>query len=127
MEKMRQVYAHFELRLKEPSMTGKTRIQQTMLITELRFPFMQVKYALKKSILSTAFNLLRKQKQAYDIAMLSVCSHIFPFKVIGRTVPRNNYLSCLFIFISPLHVSALAGHLQAEYTIFSGSYLLSSL
>jgi hypothetical protein len=44
-------------------------------------------------------------------------------KVIGRTVPRNNFLRCLFIFISPLHVSALAGHLQAEYTIFSGSYL----
>jgi hypothetical protein len=45
------------------------------------------------------------------------------FKVIGRTVPRNNHLSCLFIFISPLHVSALDGHLQVEYTIFSGSYL----
>jgi hypothetical protein len=42
-------------------------------------------------------------------------------KVIGRTVPRNNYLRCLlFIFISPLHVSALAGHLQTEYTIILG-------
>jgi hypothetical protein len=29
-------------------------------------------------------------------------------------------LLCLFIFISPLHVSALAGHLQAEYTIIFG-------
>jgi hypothetical protein len=28
-------------------------------------------------------------------------------KFIGRTVPRNNYLRCLFIFISPLHVILL--------------------
>jgi hypothetical protein len=34
----------------------------------------------------------------------------------------------LFIlyFILPLHVSALAGHLQAEYTIFSGSYFTTT-
>jgi hypothetical protein len=41
-------------------------------------------------------------------------------KVIGRTVSRNNFLRCLFIFISPLHVSALAGHHQAEFTIIFG-------
>jgi hypothetical protein len=29
-------------------------------------------------------------------------------------------------FISPIYVSALAGHLQAEYTIFSGSYLTTT-
>jgi hypothetical protein len=30
----------------------------------------------------------------------------------------TTFLRCLFIFyISPLHVSVLAGHLQAEYTI----------
>jgi hypothetical protein len=39
-------------------------------------------------------------------------------KANGRTVPRSNCLRCLFI-----HVSALASHLQAEYTIFLGSYL----
>jgi hypothetical protein len=38
-------------------------------------------------------------------------------KVIGRTVCRNNHVRCLFIFILPLHVMALAGHLQAEYNI----------
>jgi hypothetical protein len=42
------------------------------------------------------------------------------FKVVGRTVPRNNSSRSLFIFISALHVSALAGHLQAEYTIIFG-------
>jgi hypothetical protein len=31
-------------------------------------------------------------------------------KVIGRTVSRNNFL----YFISPLHVSALAGNLQTD-------------
>jgi hypothetical protein len=31
--------------------------------------------------------------------------------------------SCLFIFISPLHVFALAGHLQAEYTMIFGKLL----
>jgi hypothetical protein len=41
-------------------------------------------------------------------------------KVIGRAVPRNNYLRCLLIFISPLHVSVPTGHLKAEYTIISG-------
>jgi hypothetical protein len=29
----------------------------------------------------------------------------------------------IFYIFSPLHVSALAGHLQAEYTIILGSYL----
>jgi hypothetical protein len=41
-------------------------------------------------------------------------------RVIGRTVLCNSFLRCLFTFISPLHVSALAGHLQAEYTIIFG-------
>jgi hypothetical protein len=41
-------------------------------------------------------------------------------KVIERTVTRNNSSRCLFIFILLLHVSALAGHLQAEHTIISG-------
>jgi hypothetical protein len=45
---------------------------------------------------------------------------LFIIKGTGRTAPRNNYLSCLFIFILPLRVSALAGHLQAEYTIIFG-------
>jgi hypothetical protein len=44
-------------------------------------------------------------------------------QVIGRTVPRNNCFRCLFILISPLHVSALTGHPREEYTIFLGSYL----
>jgi hypothetical protein len=35
-------------------------------------------------------------------------------------------IKCLFIFISPLHVSAFDGHLQVEYTIYSGSYLSST-
>jgi hypothetical protein len=47
----------------------------------------------------------------------SACCCMYFIKVIGRTVPRNNYLRCLFIFISPLRVSALTGQLQAEYTI----------
>jgi hypothetical protein len=33
-------------------------------------------------------------------------------KIIGITVPRNNFLRCLFILISPLHVSAVAGHAE---------------
>jgi hypothetical protein len=36
-------------------------------------------------------------------------------RVIGRTVPRNNTSRCLFIVILLLHVSALVGHLQAEF------------
>jgi hypothetical protein len=59
----------------------------------------------------------------YEIVFLfwgsaACCSYFI--KVIGRTVPRNNCLRCLFIFILPLHVLALAGHLQAEYTIIFG-------
>jgi hypothetical protein len=61
----------------------------------------------------------------------SACCGYF-IKVIGRTVPRNNFPRCLFTFFSPVHVSFLAGHLQAEYTIifgklphYSGSALLS--
>jgi hypothetical protein len=45
---------------------------------------------------------------------------------VARTLSRlleepsfETFLNCFFIFISPLHVSALAGHLQAEYTIIS--------
>jgi hypothetical protein len=49
------------------------------------------------------------------LSSASFCTYFI--MVIGRTVPRNNCLRCLFIFILPLHVSALAGHLQAEYTI----------
>jgi hypothetical protein len=45
---------------------------------------------------------------------------VYYIDVIGRRVPQNNYLRCLFIFISPLHISALAGHLQAEYTTIFG-------
>jgi hypothetical protein len=41
-------------------------------------------------------------------------------KVIGRTVHRNKFLRCLFIFISPLHVSTLAGYHQEEYAIIFG-------
>jgi hypothetical protein len=44
----------------------------------------------------------------------------FFIKIIGRTVLRNKCLRRLFIFISPLQVSALTGHLQAEYTIIFG-------
>jgi hypothetical protein len=50
----------------------------------------------------------------------SACCCAYFIKVIGRTVLRNNFLECLFIFISPLQVSALAGHLQAQYTIIFG-------
>jgi hypothetical protein len=32
----------------------------------------------------------------------------------------TTFLRCLFIFISQVHVSALAGHLQVEYTIIFG-------
>jgi hypothetical protein len=45
-------------------------------------------------------------------------------KVITSAVPCNNFL-IMFIhvyFFLPLHVSALVGHLQAEYTNISGSY-----
>jgi hypothetical protein len=48
------------------------------------------------------------------------CHHPVLVKVInaiGRTALRNNYLRCLFIFISPLLVSALAGHLQVKINI----------
>jgi hypothetical protein len=41
----------------------------------------------------------------------------------------NNFSMCLFyvFYILPLHVSALAGHLQAEYTIILGSYFTDPL
>jgi hypothetical protein len=42
------------------------------------------------------------------------------FKVIGRTIPCNNFLKRLITFISPLQFSAHAGHLQAEYKIIFG-------
>jgi hypothetical protein len=48
----------------------------------------------------------------------SCCAYFI--KAIGKTVPRNNSSLCLFMFISPLRVLALAGHLQAEYTIIFG-------
>jgi hypothetical protein len=47
----------------------------------------------------------------------------YNIKVIGRTVPRKNYLRCLYVFLSPLHVSALVGYLQVEYAIIFGKYL----
>jgi hypothetical protein len=46
--------------------------------------------------------------------------HIFIYiRVIRSGVSHNNFLGCLFL---PLNVSALVGHLQAEYTTISGSY-----
>jgi hypothetical protein len=47
-------------------------------------------------------------------------------KVIGRTVPRSNSSRCFFyiLYFLPLHVSALVGHLQAEFTIILLSYLI---
>jgi hypothetical protein len=42
-------------------------------------------------------------------------------KVTSIIVLRNNFSRFLFDIL-PLHVSALAGHLQAEYTIILGSY-----
>jgi hypothetical protein len=51
----------------------------------------------------------------------SAFCYAYFIKVIRRTVPRNNTSWCLF-YILPLHVSALVGHLQAEYTIILGSY-----
>jgi hypothetical protein len=41
-------------------------------------------------------------------------------KVIRSAVLLNNFLK-MFILL-PLHVSALVGHLQVEYTTISGSY-----
>jgi hypothetical protein len=46
----------------------------------------------------------------------SCCAYFI--KVIGRTVPRNNILRCLFIFISPLYVWALAGSLPENNCVF---------
>jgi hypothetical protein len=48
---------------------------------------------------------------------------VYFIKVFGRTVPRYSCLKSLFIYISPLHVSAIAGHLQAEYTINSVAFV----
>jgi hypothetical protein len=56
----------------------------------------------------------------YDFVVTAMRTE-YPIKVIERTVPCNNYLRCLFIFILPLHVSAFAGHLQEECSIFLGS------
>jgi hypothetical protein len=53
---------------------------------------------------------------------VSASCYAYFIKVIGRTVPHNNYLRCLFIFILPLHVLALPDHLQAENTILLGRY-----
>jgi hypothetical protein len=52
----------------------------------------------------------------------SYCAYFI--KVIRRTVPRNNSSRFLFYISLSLHVSALAGHLQAEYTIILGSYCI---
>jgi hypothetical protein len=51
----------------------------------------------------------------------SCCTYFTKF--VRRSVPPNNFSRCLFYIFLPLHVSALAGHLQAEYTIIPGSYL----
>jgi hypothetical protein len=58
-------------------------------------------------------------QQLYRVQPLSEIQDVMNIKVIGGTVPRNNCFRCLFIhvFISPLHVLALTGHLQGEYTI----------
>jgi hypothetical protein len=42
--------------------------------------------------------------------------------VIRETVSRNNFSYFIFFYLFPLHVSALVGHLQAEYTIILGTY-----
>jgi hypothetical protein len=66
-------------------------------------------------------------QRKYEIFILfwdsaSCCAYFI--KVIRRTVLRNNFQGVYFILfcILPLHVSALVGHLQAEYTIILGSY-----
>jgi hypothetical protein len=53
---------------------------------------------------------------SFQVGYLTVSS----VKVTVRTVPHNNFLRSILIFISLLYVSALAGHLQAEYTIIFG-------
>jgi hypothetical protein len=50
----------------------------------------------------------------------SCCAYFI--KVIGRTVPPNNHLRCLFIFISPLHVSASLAIFRRNTQLFSGSF-----
>jgi cbb3-type cytochrome oxidase subunit 1 len=45
---------------------------------------------------------------------------IYIFQGYWKNRPLQQYLRCLFIFISLLHVSPLAGHHQVEYTIIFG-------
>jgi hypothetical protein len=54
-----------------------------------------------------------------------ILTTFYSIKVTRRTVPCNNSSRCLFyiLYFFLLHVSALAGRLQAEYTIILGSYL----
>jgi hypothetical protein len=47
--------------------------------------------------------------------MFSDVSYFGVLHPVARTLSR--------LLVEPLHISALAGHLQEEYTIFSGSYV----
>jgi hypothetical protein len=60
--------------------------------------------------------LILAQGEAWFLFWGSASCCAYFIKVTGRTW-KNKYLRCLFIFILPLHVSALADHLQEEYTI----------
>jgi hypothetical protein len=76
-------------------------------------------------IVHCSYSVLFSRKiSAYHLQRVATCVYrpqtLIVTKVIGRPVPRNNCLRCLFIFTSPLQVTALAGHLQAKYTIIFG-------
>jgi hypothetical protein len=81
---------------------------------------------LPQSLTPVAFKSSRT-KSSHLIGSVSCCAYFI--KVIRRTATRNNFSRCLFyiifyifFYILPLHVSAIVGHLQAEYSIILGSY-----
>jgi hypothetical protein len=51
------------------------------------------------------------------------CFYFGVLHPVARTVPPNNSSGCLFYIFLPLHVPAIVGHLQAEYTTILGRYL----
>jgi hypothetical protein len=59
----------------------------------------------------------------YLLLLNSFPMFLYLIKVIRKAPPSYNFKRFLFyvLYILPLHVSALIGHLQAEYTIISGT------
>jgi hypothetical protein len=84
-----------------------------------------------KTMQSTSFTLSTGMftnfvKLMHELNCENICMNeagLIISRLLEEPSLATTFLRCLFIFILPLHISALAGHFQAEYTIIFGKLL----